>query len=277
MVVEIANSGWVLSIFKSLEQAPRRWRIGVAWGGTFLCWCVGMPIVYALIAYFVGVLDCGSPAGAASNVCSPPLKTAAQIAAVGVALACFVPVMSWFQKLLVNDQIQPTRPTGSERKPSAGANVGYNGPVSLSLGQILAVGRIEVRQPSGRTVALDGQTLTLWSLYPIHKGFIKQNDELAVVYQRLPFTERSKFLVAYYGAASNHVQGVAATVHLLGIVLMSAAATVFWWLSGPRSSVWLVACGAVAVVNITYLVLMVRAKRNLRAFLSDDLRSGKRL
>lgn len=139
---------------------------------------------------------------------------------------------------------------------------------SLSLGQELGTGYIEEHSPSGRTMQVGGNSLTLWSLYPFQKGWLKQGNQLVVVYQKLPFSKSTKFAMAFWNGPPNPVRGIAAITQSLAVLNAIACALMFSWLSGPLTAMWLGVCSFGGIVGLTYLILMLRAKAALSGFVA---------
>lgn len=253
----------------SSERWPRRWRVVLGWGATLLICLIGVPLVMTVGAYLIGLSNCSQPTGGVPAICSPLGRSLGAIALLGGALVCFMPLIRSIQRNLLNNSSE--QPAPAALQCIALSNVPLRQPVSLHLGQILASGRIESHSPSGRTILLNGETLTLWSLYPFQKGWLKKGDWFVVVYQKLPFNEHSNFLMAYSNGSAGQVRGVAAIVHTCGLVIMSLTALGLWWLANPQATMGLAVCGLVSVVDIAYLILMLRAKKILRRFLAAKM------
>jgi hypothetical protein len=247
-----------------VEQWPRALRTALYWSTTMLVALVFIPVFIAVGADLLGLLACDRPY-AASEICSPPGRLLAVTVLVCGALACFVPLARLLQrKLRIQSNVKPGRHTSSALPVEV---LGKD--MSLPLGQELVIGCIEAHSPSGRIIQFGSTTLMFWSLYPFQKGWLKQGDQLVVVYQKLPFNKRAKFVMAFWNGPPNPVRGVAAITQSLAVFIAVACALMFSWLSGPLTALWLGVCIFGAVVGFAYLVLMLRAKAALRSFLAN--------
>ena len=140
---------------------------------------------------------------------------------------------------------------------------------SLSLGQVLVTGRIEGYDSPGRTMLFNDERLTLWSLYPFQRGWLRQGDRLVVVYQKLPFDK--KLLMVYRSESQNSLRTVAATVATLTTFISLATALLYLQTSDPWTTFVPALCVFWGVLGVTYLVLMFRALAMLRKFLVTEI------
>lgn len=140
--------------------------------------------------------------------------------------------------------------------------------MSLPLGQELVVGRIESSDRSGRTILFAGNVLTLWSLYPFQKGWIKRGDQLILVYQKIPFSNL-KFALAFWNGSQNPVRGVAAITQSLSILIAAACVIIVTSVPAPLPDLWVTVCLVAATLSALYLALMLRAKAAVRSFIAD--------
>jgi hypothetical protein len=111
--------------------------------------------------------------------------------------------------------------------------------------------------------------LTLWSLYPFQKGWIKQGDQLILVYQRVPLSKQLKFALAFWNGATNPVRGVAAVTQSLSIFVAVACIVILTKVAVPLPSLWIAVCGLAATSSALYLALMLKAKAAVRGFIAD--------
>ena len=247
-----------------VERWPRGLRVALYWSATMLVVLVFVPAFIAVGTDLLGLWACDRPNGAASEICSPPGRLLAVVVLVYGTLVCFLPLVRVLQRnLRIKGNVKPGQHTSSALPVAV---LGRD--MSLSLGQKLVTGCIEAHSPSGRTMQFGGSTLTLWSLYPFQKGWLKQGDQLVVVYQKLPFSKSAKFVMAFWNGPPNPVRGVAAITQSLAVFIAAACALMFSWLSGPLTTMWLGVCIFGAIVGFAYLVLMLRAKAMLRSFLA---------
>ena len=263
-----------MSVLMLIERWPRGLRVALGWGATLLVCLLFIPAFIAVGAYFLGLLTCDQSNGTVSGMCSPPVRLLGTAALAGGALICFMPLLRSIQRNLISNSSQPGSRTGSPLPRTALSSAMLPEAVSLSLGQELVTGYVESHSPSGRTMLFSGDTLTLLSVYPFRKGWLKQGDQSVVVYQTLPFGNRSKYLMAFWNGSSNPVRGVAAITHILGIAVALVSALMFWRLAGSETAFALVVCGLGATVSFAYLVLMLRAKVMLRKFLAKGISSA---
>jgi hypothetical protein len=248
-------------------QWSRGLRVAIYWSATMLMALVVIPFFIAVGADLLGLLACDQLNGAASEICSPPGRVLSAVVLVSVTLACFLPLARLLQRNLgIQGNVTPGRQPSSAL-PAAVLGKGK----SLGLGQELVIGRIEAHSPSGRTMQFSDTTLTLWSLYPFQKGWLRQGDQLVVVYQKIPFSKNAKFAMAFWNGPPNPVRGVAAITQSLAVFIAAACALMFSWLSGPLTVMWLGVCIFGAAVGTAYLVLMLKAKAALRSFLASGL------
>lgn len=120
-------------------------------------------------------------------------------------------------------------------------------------------------------LVFNGDVLTLWSLYPFQKGWLRQGDQLVVVYQTLPFDKRVKLLMAYRSESQDSLRTVAAVVATLSIFIALATAIMYLQLSNSWTPMALAFCVFWGSLGSTYLVLMFRARKMLRKFLAREI------
>jgi hypothetical protein len=236
----------------------------VYWLGAFVALLMLMPAM-AGVAFLIGFGECDSPGtSSALQICSPLGRVSL---AVGLAAGALVLYLWWVRMLRrltgIDDKLQPASYTS---EPVAAGKFGEK--MSLPLGQRLAVGRVESCSVSGRTMMFEGNALFLWSLYPFQKGWIRQGQQLVLVYQITPFSKNLKYPLALWNGPTNSVRGIAAVSQSLSIVIAGACIVIFAMTPAPLSTFWIAVCTLVIIVSSLYLALMLHAKAALRAYIA---------
>jgi len=251
------------AVMASIKDWPRGWRLSLYVIGMSVILLILIPLFILAGAYVMGFGECSKP-DAAAAVCSPFGQFSLAVVLIASGFLAFLPLTRILQRTLaVELKPQPSALTASSLPVVVG---GQNR--TLQLGQELIVGRMESSDSSGRTILFEGNVLTLWSLYPFQKGWIKQGDELVLVFQRVP-PGNLKFALAFWNGSPNPVRGVAAITQSLSVVLAMACIVVFVNVPAPFPALWITVCAVSATLSSTYLALMLRAKFVLRRFVTD--------
>jgi hypothetical protein len=251
-----------------VRRWPRGWRVTLFTTALVITTVVVIPALIMGAGYLVGFGTCDRPdAAAASSVCSPPgrlLFTAALIA-VGLPLA-----LSWARFLvralaLKDDQAQRPINSAGHAPPRIPANAS----TELWGWQQLVSGKIELCDRTAHTISFKGSPLTFWSVHAFQKGWLKQGDRTVIVYQRTPLRSLNLAL-AYWDGQLSSVRGVAAGAQTASVLIAVTCILIFAWLRPPFAGFWMAFCGVLTIVNSLYLVLMMRAKAVLRAFVDSE-------
>jgi hypothetical protein len=242
---------------------PRGLRQTLYWIAILVTCLILVPAFVIGVMYLTGFGPCHG-AGAGGRLCAPPGRELLAVVLIAGGVALFAPLGRFLQRSLIGDGILVASRNVSAPLPGALPSKA----MSLPFGQELVVGRIESRSRSGRVMVVAGNSLTLWSLYPFQKGWIKEGDELALVYQKSPFGKNRKYALAFWNGAPNPVRGIAALTQSGALLI---AATCIWGFSamrGPSHGVWIAICSYGALISALYLLLMLRAKAALRHFIA---------
>lgn len=118
-------------------------------------------------------------------------------------------------------------------------------------------------------VHISGETLAFWSAYPFYAGWLKEGDQVQVVYQRIPFILGVRRIALAFRVAGSAVsRGVAAREQLGGLILASVCSWVFGWLIAPPKPALAALCSILASISLVYLALMLQAQHALRRFVA---------
>lgn len=141
-------------------------------------------------------------------------------------------------------------------------------PVKLPLGQTLVSGIIEFADARRHRIIVNGLVLRFWGGYALRRGWIRNGDRGLFVYQRDPLCS-TNFVLAFSSGGSSPVRGVGGVTHasLLALAVVGASAVLA---PKPNYPAWLIPlCGALFVVSLSYLLLLLTAKRALYAAVSS--------
>ncbi len=250
----------------TIKEWPKPLRATLYWVAMIVMILALVPALVVAGTYILGLEACEDfPTAVGSAVCSVPGRIAAGAALIAGTFGLLLPFIRFVQRRLGSDS-EAQRPFRAiSRLP-----VGFLGRrTSLSFGQELVCGRVESHGSSGRLIQFAGSALTLWSLYPFQKGWIDEGDELILVYQRVPFSKSLKFALAFWNGAANPVRGIAPFVHAFGIAIAASCIVFFSAHPSPFNDLCLVVAAFAGVVNVAYVLLMLRAVAALRRFIAD--------
>jgi hypothetical protein len=239
--------------------------VAIYWGGAIIALLTLLPAALAA-AYLLGFGACDRPDTATiAPICSPIGRLSLSGVLIVGVLLLYLPWVRFLKRQLnIQSQLRPS-PYISSPLPAAMSGK----EMSLPLGQELVVGRIESIDHWGRTILFAGNVLTLWSLYPFQKGWIKQGDRLVLVYQRIPFS-KLRFALAFWNGPANPVRGVAAITQSLSLLIAAACIGIFSVVPAPLLGLWITVCILGAIMSSVYLALMLRAKAAVRSFIPRD-------
>lgn len=249
----------------AMKNWPRAWRLTLYWAAMMITVLILVPAFVVVGAYLLGFGACDKlGTAAASQICSPLGRLSLGAVLVAGVFILFLPWTRFLQRAMdVGNKVQP-----SQRASSSLPGTAVGKAVSLPFGQQLLSSRVESCSRSGRYILLGGITLTFWSLYPFQKGWLKEGDQVAVAYQRLPLS-KSKLALAFWNGFPNPVRGVAAITQSLSILIAAACIVILTKVPTPLPGLWIKVCTTVVILSSLYLILMLRAKTALRRFIAE--------
>jgi len=251
----------------AIRHWPRGWRLTLYWVTMMITLLILVPAFVVAGAYLLGFGACDSlDTAGASQICSPLGRLLLGAVIVAGGFLFFLPWTRFLQRTMaVDSKIQPSRRISST---FPAAVVGTT--MDLPLGQKLVAGRIQSCSQSSRTILFNGAALTLMSLYPLQKGWLKQGDQMVVVYQRTPLGRNLRFVLAFWGGSPNPVRGVAAISQSLSIFIAAACIVIFTTVPAPLPGLWITVCSFGVILSSLYLTLMLRAKAILSRFIAGS-------
>jgi hypothetical protein len=236
----------------------RAGRVASYWVGSFLTLMLLLVIAFGIM-HLLSLDTCGAIGSKdLPPACTPVMSMALSAALIGGILLVYLPSVAFLRRKLALEKLPQHEGVNSAFAPPVGPSEARR----LGLGQELLRGRVGVESSSGRTLRINGLALTLWSLYPFQKGWIRPGIDLAIVYQHVPFS-RIKLLLAFCDEHAR-VRGVAAFTQGVSLVIAGICVIFFSKAAVPFGSLLLAVSGFVAGLDVVYLSLMLRAKTNLR-------------
>ncbi len=230
--------------------------------GLALATLVFIPLVLTLLAYLVGFDACDDRVAASDRwICSSTGRWVSLLVIIALGLR---PAMWW------GSYLQRMLFTTTQRGDSIGSMREGSNPASdqtpISLGQNIVSGRIHFSQGGSRTAEVSGQVVAFLSDWSLNQGLVKSGDQIRLVYQRLPGKSTPRLALAFSTASTPQPKGVADGAFSATAVVAALSLTWFAWLAPVRSLAWTIVCSLILVLNVAYLILVLRAKRTLEGF-----------
>jgi hypothetical protein len=231
-----------------------------------------IPLLLLGAGHLLGFGACYRPDTAGvSGMCSPlgRLLFAALLIAIGVPL-----VLNWTRFLarilaFRDNDCQPLDDATGQGTPMSHTNASFK----LALGQRLISGRIDFCSPSSHHIRIDGNALTFWSVYAFHKRWLKEGDQVVVVYQTVPLSKKLKLAMAFWSGPGSSARGVATGLQGAAALIAVGCILIFALLKPQAAAFFIPLLGFLIVVYSLYLVLMVRAKGALQDFIDREARN----
>jgi hypothetical protein len=256
-----------------VRQWPRGLRLGLYWVLVLITLLVLIPAFIVGSGYLLGFGSCVETNSIGTPVlCSPRgrLLLAAVLISVGLPLA-----RMWLGFLARSLNFKDAdfhlpRDVMSRPLPAILGKVTR----SLSFGQHLTFGCIWFRDRGGRYAECEENVLTFWSVYAFRQGWLKENDEAAIVYQKVPLLKGLKLALAFCTGATLEVRTVAVVTMGLSVLIAVACIFILTLLKPPLAEFFIPLCACLIVVNSLYLVLAARPKTILQACLARKSRAS---
>lgn len=249
-----------------MRDLPRPWRIALFIIAVMLTVVIVIPAAILFIGYVVGFGACvRTDTGTGSALCSPGARLilALLVIAVGLPLS-----RMWVRylggTLSLDESIAPPRFASGAATAPKFPDVGS---AELPVWQRVISGTVENSTRIGHTISFGKTRLTLWSIYPLEKGWLNERDRALIVYQQTPL---GNFALAFWNPRLSRVRGIATAAQTTSVLIGSMSAILFAWLAPPLVAMWVAICGIVVAAALLYLALMMRAKYALRKFLESE-------
>jgi hypothetical protein len=253
-----------------IRRWPRGWRLTVFTVAVIGTVVIVIPALIVGVGYLLGFGTCDRPdVAAVSSICSPLGRLLFVVVLVAIGMP---PVLAWMRflaralnfadtQLNLRDQLDQTTLRCLQPRNA----------VKLPFGQELISDRIESCSPFSHHVRFEGGVaLTFWSVYPFHKRWLNVGDQVAVVYQTIPFFKDLKFAMAFCNGSEAPVRGVAARAQGASALIATTCILILSSMRPLFASGFIMLCSVLAIVDVLYLVLMTRAKRTLGDFIHRE-------
>ncbi len=243
----------------AISNWPRAWRIASYWLGSFITLVLLLVIAFAIM-HLLSLDTCGAIGSKELPLaCTPLMSLALSAALIGGLLLAYFPSVSFLRRKLALEKVPQHAAVNTAYVPPAVTSK----PRRLGLGQELLRGRVSAESSSGRTLRINGSALTLWSLYPFQKDWIRPGIDLVIVSQHVPFSHIN-LLLAFCDEHAQ-VRGIAAVTQGVSLIIACICVIFFSKAAVPFGALLLAVSGFVAGLDVIYLSLMLRAKTNLRS------------
>jgi hypothetical protein len=246
-----------------IRRWPRWFRIVFAWVALLVTCLPAGPLLGMAGSHLLGMDACDMSAQVADHSWLCTRSGRWLITLVFVALALPV-AWIWIGLLqrIASYREQSSQPEESKAGFSPRGSV-LSRSLDLGVAQRLISGQVTSRIGS-HSIMVGGLRLLLWSAYPFHAGWLKQSDQAHIVYQTVPGAEDLMIALAFRVEGASAVRGVAARIQTASIPLMLACLLWFGRFTPRPSPLWASLCGVLLVMDVIYIGLMLRAKRQLK-------------
>lgn len=230
---------------------------------------LSLLLMAALVAVgqFMLVNSCGTPVSQSPIFCSGNGQALVLILALALVSAVYFPWLRFLVRILAITEKAPV--AGRAEMESRGKAVRWPPELmQLPLGQNLITGRVTLDDAGRHRITVGGLPLRFWGGYALRQGLLRSGERAAFVYQRDPLFG-THFVLAFWKGPNTPIRGVGGVMHACFLVL-AIVGTVIIPVLRENYPVWLMpVCGALFAVSCVYLLLLIFAKRALRATASD--------
>lgn len=256
----------------SIRRWPRGWRLVLFSIALIVTVVLVVPAFIMGIGYLLGFGACDRPGTAAvADICSPLGRLLVTVLLIAIGLPLGLTWARFLARTLAfkDADVQALSDTAGWVLPRSHTTP----PLKLSLGQELLSGRIESCSRSSHHILLEGNALTFWSVYAFQKGWLKERDQVVLVYQTVPFLKRLKLALAFWSGPASPVRGVAAGTQSASVLIAVACIPILTSLKPHFAGFLLPLATLLIVMDVLYLVFMMRAKSALREFINRETRT----
>lgn len=250
------------SIPPFLQRWPRWLRI-VGAVFLFLTFAVASVGLLDQFAGRLGFWSCGNvPRAGDPWICS----SVGRLTGTAIWIAITLPLGIWLGRFSQAMIFLPGPPISTDRAPQAARDSSFStGTRRLAWGKRLVCGEVALRPGHPLACTVDSVDLTMTSRHSVDREWLRTGDLVEVVYQTVPGIPSLNLFLAFRVVGTPDVRGIGTRLHAISLPVMLACTIWFVGIEEPPMLIWATVSGLVAIIDITYLVLVHQAKHTLKA------------